>query len=115
MLSGGGLDTGLMLSVLLQKSDGHSCPYCRCDIRGTESVLIEPYLPEGGGGIEEPEDEDEDEEDHEDVEQVMKNLAFMKKVCLTFVNIPLPPPQKTKKQSRHTFSWHKIHKTVHQR
>ncbi|XP_031431893.1 E3 ubiquitin-protein ligase CBL-C isoform X2 [Clupea harengus] len=83
-----------------QKSDGHSCPYCRCDIRGTESVLIEPYLPEGGGGIEEPEDEDEDEEDHEDVEQVMKNLAFMKKKVSEDYQTPsrpvdsslMPPP-----------------------
>lgn len=69
----------------MQKSDGHTCPYCRCDIRGTESILIEPYLPararRAGGNEEEDEDEDEDDEDdHEDVELVMKKLACMKKV-----------------------------------
>lgn len=67
----------------VQKSDGHTCPYCRCDIRGTESILIEPYLPardrRAGGKEEEEEDEDE-EEDHEDVELLMKKLACMKKV-----------------------------------
>lgn len=67
----------------MQKSDGHTCPYCRCDIRGTESILIEPYLPvrdrRPEGNEEDDEDEDE-EEDHEDVELVMKKLACMKKV-----------------------------------
>lgn len=67
----------------MQKSDGHTCPYCRCDIRGTESILIEPFLPAGdrraGGNEDEDEDED-DEDDHEDVELVMKKLASMKKV-----------------------------------
>ena len=23
-----------------------TCPWCRCDIKGTESVVIEPYKPE---------------------------------------------------------------------
>ncbi|XP_062394959.1 E3 ubiquitin-protein ligase CBL-C isoform X1 [Sardina pilchardus] len=83
-----------------QKSDGHTCPYCRCDIRGTESVLIEPYLPGQGSGafVEEP--EDEDEEDHEDVQQVMKKLASMKKKASEDYQTPsrpvdsslMPPP-----------------------
>jgi len=65
----------------MQKSDGHTCPYCRCDIRGTESILIEPYLPVRDRRPEENEEDDEDEEeDHEDVELVMKKLACMKKV-----------------------------------
>lgn len=74
----------------MQKSDGHTCPYCRCDIRGTESILIEPYLPardrRAGGEEEEEEDEDE-EEDHEDVELVMKKLASMKKMRVCNIGI----------------------------
>ncbi|KAK1895143.1 E3 ubiquitin-protein ligase CBL [Dissostichus eleginoides] len=31
-----------------QKSAGQTCPYCRCDIRGTESILVEPFLPGSG-------------------------------------------------------------------
>lgn len=67
----------------MQKSDGHTCPYCRCDIRGTESILVEPYLPardRGAGGNEEEEEDEDEEDDHEDVELVMKKLACMKKV-----------------------------------
>lgn len=56
---------------MLQKSDGHTCPYCRCDIRGTESILVEPYLSVS----------EEEEDDLEDVQLVMKNLAYMKRVC----------------------------------
>ncbi|XP_048067596.1 E3 ubiquitin-protein ligase CBL-C isoform X3 [Megalobrama amblycephala] len=93
-----------------QKSDGHTCPYCRCDIRGTESILIEPYLPAGGrragGNEEEDEDEDEDEDDeddHEDVELVMKKLACMKKISQEEYQVPhsslLPPPLPPKRNS----------------
>ncbi|XP_016376475.1 E3 ubiquitin-protein ligase CBL-like isoform X1 [Sinocyclocheilus rhinocerous] len=92
-----------------QKSDGHTCPYCRCDIRGTESILIEPYLPErdrraGGEEEEEEEEEDEDEEeDHEDVELVMKKLACMKKISQEEYQVPrsslLLPPLPPKRQS----------------
>ncbi|KAJ3598388.1 hypothetical protein NHX12_001898, partial [Muraenolepis orangiensis] len=31
------------------KSDGHTCPFCRCDIRGTESIVVEGFTPEGRG------------------------------------------------------------------
>ncbi len=74
----------------VQKSDGHTCPYCRCDIRGTESILVEPYLPvrdRRAGGKEEEEEDDDDEDDHEDVELVMKQLACMKKVRVCNIGI----------------------------
>ncbi|XP_030641235.1 E3 ubiquitin-protein ligase CBL-C [Chanos chanos] len=81
-----------------QKSDGHTCPYCRCDIRGTESILIEPYLPareRRAGKREEDEDEEEDE-DHVDVAQVMEKLATMKKMSSEEYQTPssnlAPPP-----------------------
>ncbi|CAL8289938.1 unnamed protein product [Merluccius merluccius] len=61
-----------------QKSDGQTCPYCRCDIRGTESIVIEGFIPGRGG--EEEEEDDETEDDHEDVELMMKEVAALKKV-----------------------------------
>uniref|UniRef100_UPI003AAC63C6 E3 ubiquitin-protein ligase CBL-C isoform X1 n=1 Tax=Centroberyx gerrardi TaxID=166262 RepID=UPI003AAC63C6 len=80
-----------------QKSDGHTCPYCRCDIRGTESILVEPYLP-GSSQEEEDDDEEEEEEeeDHEDIELVMKKMAAMKKFSSKDYQVPSsrpsPPP-----------------------
>ncbi|XP_010892433.2 E3 ubiquitin-protein ligase CBL-C [Esox lucius] len=81
-----------------QKSDGHSCPYCRCDIRGTESVLVEPYLPVS----EVEEDEEEEDDDLEDVQLVMERLASMKRMSSEECQIPssclappLPPKHRT--------------------
>lgn len=89
-----------------QKSDGHTCPYCRCDIRGTESIFIEPYLPardRRAGGKEEEEEDDDEEEDHEDVELVMKKLACMKKISQEEYQVPhsslSPPPLPPKRHS----------------
>ncbi|XP_046896305.1 E3 ubiquitin-protein ligase CBL-C [Hypomesus transpacificus] len=72
-----------------QKSDGHTCPYCRCDIRGMESILVEPYLPSGGV------EEEEEEDDFEDVELVMRQLAAMKRMSSEGYQVPvshLSPP-----------------------
>ncbi|CAL8258694.1 unnamed protein product [Boreogadus saida] len=63
-----------------QKSDGHSCPYCRCDIRGTESIVVDCFRPEGWEEEEEGEVEDDAEDDHEDVELVMKEVAALRKL-----------------------------------
>ncbi|KAM3614835.1 uncharacterized protein V6R79_019655 [Siganus canaliculatus] len=60
-----------------QKSAGHTCPYCRCDIRGMETILIEPYAASSGQW-----DDDEDaaeEDDHEDIELMVKEMAALKK------------------------------------
>ncbi len=73
--------------IIQQKSAGYTCPYCRCDIRGTESILIEPYLP-GSGQWEEEGEDDPEEEDHEDIEEVVKEMAAMKKVC-EYVSLPI--------------------------
>ncbi|KAM4580660.1 E3 ubiquitin-protein ligase CBL-C isoform 2-T2 [Odontesthes bonariensis] len=61
-----------------QKSASYTCPYCRCDIRGTESVLIEPYLQSSIQWEEEGFGDGEDE-DHEDIELVVKELAALRK------------------------------------
>ncbi|XP_048880247.1 E3 ubiquitin-protein ligase CBL-C isoform X1 [Brienomyrus brachyistius] len=73
-----------------QRSDGHTCPYCRCDIRGTESVVVEPFLPDK---VDE-EDTDNSEDDLEDVALVMQQLASMKKLSLSAQQQPdiTPPP-----------------------
>ncbi|XP_068998447.1 E3 ubiquitin-protein ligase CBL-C isoform X1 [Embiotoca jacksoni] len=82
-----------------QKSAGYTCPYCRCDIRGTESILIEPYLSAGRQWGEE-EDDDDGEEDHEDIELMVKEMAAMKFSSLEYQvpssHIGAPPlPPKT--------------------
>ncbi|KAF1388178.1 hypothetical protein PFLUV_G00087510 [Perca fluviatilis] len=83
-----------------QKSAGHTCPYCRCDIRGTESILVEPYLPGSGKWEEEDEDDVEEEEDHEDIELIVKELAALRKfssldyqVPRSHLNTPPLPPK----------------------
>ncbi|KAM9797848.1 E3 ubiquitin-protein ligase CBL-C [Neosynchiropus ocellatus] len=57
-----------------QKSAGHTCPYCRCNILGKKSVLIEPYQPAH------QDEEDDEEEDHEDIESLVKQMAAMRTV-----------------------------------
>ncbi|KAG7276222.1 hypothetical protein CRUP_004813 [Coryphaenoides rupestris] len=72
-----------------QKSDGHTCPYCRCDIRETESIVIEGFRP--GGGEEDDDEEEDDDDDHEDVELVMKEVAALKKQASQDPRLGLPP------------------------
>ncbi|XP_071325423.1 E3 ubiquitin-protein ligase CBL-C isoform X2 [Trachinotus anak] len=90
-----------------QKSAGHTCPYCRCDIRGTESIVIEPFLP-GSGHWEEKEGEDDtEEEDHEDIELVVKEMAALRKISSLDYQVPsshlsvppLPPKNSTTPRS----------------
>ncbi|XP_063735809.1 E3 ubiquitin-protein ligase CBL-C isoform X4 [Eleginops maclovinus] len=75
-----------------QKSAGQTCPYCRCDIRGTESILVEPYLPGSGQWEEEEEEQGEDdqdeEEDHEDIELVLKEMAALRKFSSLDYQVP---------------------------
>ncbi|XP_008429475.1 E3 ubiquitin-protein ligase CBL-C isoform X2 [Poecilia reticulata] len=92
-----------------QKSAGRTCPYCRCDIQGTESILVEPYLKvshrwgddeeEDDGGDDDDDDDDDGEEDHEDIEVVVKEMAALRKFSSLDSQInsshlrapPLPP------------------------
>lgn len=41
-----------------KESDGQRCPFCRCEIKGTEAVKIYPYKPKD----KEKHEEDEDSE-----------------------------------------------------
>ncbi|KAI4871210.1 hypothetical protein NFI96_003476 [Prochilodus magdalenae] len=96
--------------MVTEKSDGHTCPYCRCDIRGTESILIEPFLPTRDSTTvrseeedDDDDDDDDDDEDHEDVELVMKKLAMMKGASQEEYQVPIsslgPPPLPPKQSS----------------
>nr|XP_020445856.1 E3 ubiquitin-protein ligase CBL-like isoform X2 [Monopterus albus] len=82
-----------------QKSAGNTCPYCRCDIKGTELVHIEPYLPNSSNWEEEGE-YDTEEEDHEDIEVLVKEMAALRKfssldsqVSSSFHSAPSVPPK----------------------
>ncbi|KAJ8287701.1 hypothetical protein COCON_G00003600 [Conger conger] len=74
-----------------QKSDGHTCPYCRCDIRGTEPIVIEPFMLARKSEVldEDAEHEEEEDDDLEDVQLLMKELASAK---MLGAENPLPPP-----------------------
>ncbi|KAJ8376979.1 hypothetical protein SKAU_G00075590 [Synaphobranchus kaupii] len=78
-----------------QKSDGHTCPYCRCDIRGAESIVIEPFTAdrERKTGLQDEEVhlEEEEDDDLEDVELVMKELASMKMLAAENQGSPASP------------------------
>ncbi|CAL9705174.1 unnamed protein product [Knipowitschia caucasica] len=98
-----------------QKSAGHSCPYCRCDIRGTEAVLVEPFSPDSHSQQEEPE-----EEDHEDIQVMVREMAALKCGSLEYQTpssrpVPVPPlPSKCRKASQdHTISADSNHRSLH--
>lgn len=65
-----------------QKSAGHTCPYCRCDIKGTEAVIVEPYMPDSVS--KEEEEEETEEDDHEDIELLVKEMAALKHSSLEY-------------------------------
>ncbi|KAM9353441.1 E3 ubiquitin-protein ligase CBL-C [Symphorus nematophorus] len=85
-----------------QKSAGHTCPYCRCDIRGTETILIEPYQA-GSRQWEDDSEDDAEEETHEDIELIVKEMAALKKLSSLDYQVPssrhsappLPPKNST--------------------
>ncbi|XP_061530274.1 E3 ubiquitin-protein ligase CBL-C isoform X5 [Phycodurus eques] len=64
----------------LQKSAGHTCPYCRSDIDDTEPVDVEPYQLEH----KEEEESDDDEDDHEDIELVVKQMGALRKTVRSY-------------------------------
>ena len=34
-----------MISFFLKDSEGQGCPFCRCEIKGTEPVVVDPFDP----------------------------------------------------------------------
>ncbi|XP_053547331.1 E3 ubiquitin-protein ligase CBL [Bombina bombina] len=71
-----------------QESEGQGCPFCRCEIKGTEPIVVDPFDPRGGGiaellrhcadGAPSPCYEDDDDERGDDTLFMMKELACAK-------------------------------------
>ncbi|XP_040005455.1 E3 ubiquitin-protein ligase CBL-B-B isoform X2 [Xiphias gladius] len=80
-----------------QESDGQGCPFCRCEIKGTEPIIVDPFDPRNEGTkcffLEHSCQmlELDDEEDREDC-LVMNGLANIRKHCAERQNSPMVSP-----------------------
>ncbi|KAK0148763.1 E3 ubiquitin-protein ligase CBL [Merluccius polli] len=84
-----------------QESEGQGCPFCRCEIKGTEPIVVDPFRPKVTGasfaGFQGPcraeaNGNDEDEDDRlEDQHLVMSRLACAKVERPSSPVSPLPP------------------------
>ncbi|NXC76681.1 CBL ligase, partial [Anhinga anhinga] len=69
-----------------QESEGQGCPFCRCEIKGTEPIVVDPFDPRGGGGLSRqgaegtpsPNYDDDDDDRADDSLFMMKELAGTK-------------------------------------
>uniref|UniRef100_A0A2K6SRD1 E3 ubiquitin-protein ligase CBL n=1 Tax=Saimiri boliviensis boliviensis TaxID=39432 RepID=A0A2K6SRD1_SAIBB len=95
-----------------QESEGQGCPFCRCEIKGTEPIVVDPFDPRGSGsllrqgaeGAASPNYDDDDDERADDTLFMMKELAGAKAasgslhkdkplpVPPTLRDLPPPPP-----------------------
>jgi len=82
------------LSSALKESEGQGCPFCRCEIKGTEPIVVDPFDPRGGGGLSRqgaegtpsPNYDDDDDDRADDSLFMMKELAGTKvrsRLCLS--------------------------------
>lgn len=92
-----------------QKSAGHSCPYCRCDIKGTESITVEPFVPDCASAEDEELRVETEDEDHEDIELFVKEMWALKCSSLDYqtpssrpVSVPPLPPKGSRSPLSHT-------------
>uniref|UniRef100_A0A4W6DLA3 E3 ubiquitin-protein ligase CBL n=1 Tax=Lates calcarifer TaxID=8187 RepID=A0A4W6DLA3_LATCA len=81
-----------------QESDGQGCPFCRCEIKGTEPIIVDPFDPRNEGAkcffLDQHSChmlELDDEEDREDC-LVMNGLASIRKHCAERQNSPMVSP-----------------------
>ncbi|KAM7374925.1 hypothetical protein PAMP_007556 [Pampus punctatissimus] len=81
-----------------QESDGQGCPFCRCEIKGTEPIIVDPFDPRNEGNkcffldqLSCPMPELDDEEEREDC-LVMNGLANIRKHCAERQNSPMVSP-----------------------
>ncbi|XP_053223915.1 E3 ubiquitin-protein ligase CBL isoform X3 [Podarcis raffonei] len=69
-----------------QESEGQGCPFCRCEIKGTEPIVVDPFDPRGGGGLlrqgaegaPSPNYDDDDDDRADESLFLMKELAGAK-------------------------------------
>uniref|UniRef100_A0A8C7YIZ3 E3 ubiquitin-protein ligase CBL n=1 Tax=Oryzias sinensis TaxID=183150 RepID=A0A8C7YIZ3_9TELE len=83
-----------------QESDGQGCPFCRCEIKGTAPITVDPFDPRNEGAKcffldrhSSPMLDFDDEEDREDF-LVMKGLANIRKVNSQHLSLPPVPPRR---------------------
>lgn len=81
-----------------QESDGQGCPFCRCEIKGTEPIIVDPFDPRNEGSKcffldqqSSPLLDLDDEEDREDC-LVMNGLANIRKQCGEHQKSPVVSP-----------------------
>uniref|UniRef100_A0A8C8IRQ9 E3 ubiquitin-protein ligase CBL n=1 Tax=Oncorhynchus tshawytscha TaxID=74940 RepID=A0A8C8IRQ9_ONCTS len=93
-----------------QESEGQGCPFCRCEIKGTEPIVVDPFHPknsssgasfasfqgpygvEGGGSLSvSPSNDEDDDERLEDPHLIMSRLACTKVERPPSPVTPLPP------------------------
>ncbi|CAI5642810.1 E3 ubiquitin-protein ligase CBL isoform X2 [Oreochromis niloticus] len=84
-----------------QESEGQGCPFCRCEIKGTEPIVVDPFHPKASGAsfagfqgssrAEAAGNEEEEDDRLEDQQLVMSRLACTKMVA-THRDKPLPLP-----------------------
>lgn len=82
------MKTFALCVCVCQESEGQGCPFCRCEIKGTEPIVVDPFHPKAAGasfaGFQgssraEAPGNDEDEDDRlEDQHLVMSRLACSK-------------------------------------
>uniref|UniRef100_A0A8C5F7E9 E3 ubiquitin-protein ligase CBL n=1 Tax=Gadus morhua TaxID=8049 RepID=A0A8C5F7E9_GADMO len=63
-----------------QESEGQGtgCPFCRCEIKGTEPIVVDPFDPKDNGGAPSPCYDDDDDDRLEDPHLMMSKLACSK-------------------------------------
>ncbi|KAM7397532.1 hypothetical protein PAMA_005706 [Pampus argenteus] len=82
-----------------QESEGQGCPFCRCEIKGTEPIVVDPFHPKASGAsfagfqgsnrAEAAGNDEEDDDRLEDQNLVMSRLACTK-MGATHRDKPLP-------------------------
>ena len=75
-----------------QESEGQGCPFCRCEIKGTEPIVVDPFDPKDNSGVSyggcrgmfgaegapSPSYDDDDDDRLEDPHLMMSKLACTK-------------------------------------
>lgn len=102
----------LLFFFALKESEGQGtgCPFCRCEIKGTEPIVVDPFDPKdnsggscraafGAEGTPSPSYDDDEDDRLEDPHLMMSNLACAK-VTLSFLRWLLAAPARASALSR---------------
>uniref|UniRef100_A0A8B9GU21 E3 ubiquitin-protein ligase CBL n=1 Tax=Astyanax mexicanus TaxID=7994 RepID=A0A8B9GU21_ASTMX len=107
----------LLCRSSLAESDGQGCPFCRCEIKGTERIIVDPFDPRNEGAkcffLEQFNSPmlDLDDDDDRDDSLVMNGLASIRK-CTELQNSPVMSPssspvsQRRKAMAEHASNQH---------